>query len=393
MPLKRLGLLLVISLLGSPLWAQPAKAPAPAKAPEQPQAPKTIQPEPALEGATWDGSQFVRADRKGNVFLFRGNAFEVYPEAETGALGEPRRLKATAETSTLVHDAVLSPGGDQWLVYADIGTRLFVDGKEKLVPALAWRPWSISFLRDTPVVAVIPLQIGETGKDLEDLAAVPWLLALGNGRWETLVDHRRLTGKDLAGNGRDSNDYVADTAIFMRADHEGKLWVGRQYAYQVERWSASGRPLVEIVVDGGKVEERKLRENSQAKGAKNYHAFRAKPAVLDLVEGTDHRMYFLVSRPDGSLVLDRYDPALAVLERVPLDLKKTGRFTLAAGKEGLYLAAWNGREGRWRITWEVLEEAGWKKVNEAEIGGNTDSASLSSNGSDPQKESGHNDLS
>jgi hypothetical protein len=373
MPLKKLGLLLMVALLGSPLLAQPAKAPAPAKPSEQPKAPKAIQPAPALEGPAWDGSQFVRADRKGNVFLFRGNTFQVYPETETGALGEPQRLKATAATSTLVHDAVLSPGGDQWLVYADIGTRLFVDGKEKLVPALAWRPWSISFLRDTPVVAVIPLQIGETGQDLEDLAAVPWLLSLGSGRWETLVDHRRLTGKDLARNDRDSNDFVAATAVFMRADHEGKLWVARQYAYQVERWSASGKPLVEIVVDGGKVEEKKTRD-SPAKDAKSYHAFNAKPAILDLAEGTDHRMYFLVSRPDGSLVLDRYDPALAVLERVPLDLKKTGRFTLAAGKDGLYLAAWNGREGRWRIAWEELEEAGWKKVEEAAISGSSDSS-------------------
>ncbi len=368
MSLTKAGWLICLSLVSSQLLAQSPTAPAPAKVPGPAKAAKAIRPEPALAGPAWDGSQFVRADRKGKVFLFRGNALEVYPETETGALGEPQRLKATSKSLMLVHDAVLSPGGDQWLVYADIGARLFVDGKEKLIPALAWRPWSISFLRDTPVVAVIPLQIGETGKNLEDLSAVPWLLSLGNGRWETLVDHRKLTGKDLARNDRDQNNFVADTAIFMRSDHEGKLWVGRQYAYQVERWSASGRQLVEIVVDGGKVEEQRLRENSSTKAAKNYRTFKAKPALLDLVEGADQKMYFLVTRPDGSLVLDRYDPALAVLERVPLDLKKSGRFTLAAGKDGLYLAAWNGREGRWRIAWEVLDEAGWKKVEEAEIG-------------------------
>jgi hypothetical protein len=376
MPLRRTEWLLVAALVTSPLSApaQPAKAPAPAKAPEPPKAAKPIQPVPALEGPTWDGPQFVRSDRKGNIFLFRGSSFEVYPQTEAGALGEPQKLKTTASRSTMVHDAVLGPGGDQWLVYADIGVRLFEDGKEKIIPSLPWRPWSISFLRDTPVVAVIPVQIGETGEKLEDVPAVPWLFSLGNGRWDTVVEHRRLTGEDLARKDRDQNAFVAETALFMKADHQGKLWVARQYAYEVERWSASGRPLVKIVVDGGKVEEKKLRENAEANAAKNYHVFKAKPAVLDLVEGTDHRMYFLVARPDGALVLDRYDPALSVLERVPLGLKKSGRFTVAAGKDGLYLASWNGRQGRWRIAWEVLEEAAWKKVEEAEIGGGPDTA-------------------
>lgn len=381
MPLRRsvwfLAALVAGALSASAQAPKPpvaVKAPAPPKTPDKPKPAKAIQPLPALDGPTWDGPQFVRADRKGNVLLFRGNTFEVYPETKNGALGEPQRLKATASTSTLVLDAVLSPGGDQWLVYADIGVRLFVDGKEKIVPALPWRPWSISFLRDTPVVAVIPIQIGETGRDLEDMAAVPWLLSLGNGKWETVVEHRQLTGKGLAQKDRDQNAFVAETALFMKADHEGKLWVGRQYAYQAERWSASGRLLVKIVVDGGKVEEKKLRENTEANAAKNYRVFKAKPAILDLVEGTDHRMYFLVARPDGALVLDRYDPARSVLERVPLDLKKAGRFSLAAGRDGLYLAAWNGRQGRWRIAWEALEEAGWKEVEEAEIGGGPDPA-------------------
>jgi hypothetical protein len=376
MPLRRsvwfLAALLVTGALSAPAQAPkpPAvvKGPAPTKTPDKPKASKAIQPLPALDGPTWDGPQFVRADRKGNVLLFRGNAFEVYPETENGALGEPQRLKATASTSTLVLDAVLSQGGDQWLVYADMGVRLFVDGKEKIVPALPWRPWSISFLRDAPVVAVIPIQIGEIGRDLKDVGAVPWLLSLGNGKWETLAEHRKLTGKDLAKKDRDQNAFVAETAIFMKADHEGKLWVGRQYAYQAERWSASGRPLVKIVVDGGKVEEKKIRESTE-ESAKNYRVFKAKPAILDLVEGTDHRLYLLVARPDGALVLDRYDPVRSVLERVPLDLKKSGRFSLAAGRDGLYLAAWNGRQGRWRIAWEALEEGGWEEIEGAEVGG------------------------
>jgi hypothetical protein len=351
---------------------QPAKAVAPAPVPAQ----KPIRPEPALAGPTWEGSQFVRADRKGKIFLFRGDGFQVYPQAADGTLGEPVRLEPTAERASMVLDAVLSPAGDQWLVNADSGARLFVSGKEKALPPLYWRPWSVGFLRNTPVVAVVPIPVGGFNLDLENLSEVPWLYSLGNGQWETVVEQRDLTGKDVAQARRERKDVVADSAIFLSADHSGKLWIGRQYAYRVERWSPSGRPLDEIVVDGGKVEEKKYREENGSKMPKDYHRFTAKAAIRDLVEGTDHRMYFLVTRPDGALVLDRYDSTLAALERVPLDVtKKSSRFTLAAGKEGLYLAAWNGRDGRWRIPWEILEEADWQKVEEAEIHGGSNSKS------------------
>lgn len=365
--MKWLGRLLLAALCiaSFPSWAQPgpAQTSQPAKAAEPAPAPKSIRPEPALAGPSWEGAQFVRADRKGRVFLFRGGTFEVYPQAANGALGEPARLEATAEQAVMVLDAVLSPAGDQWLVLADTGARLFVNGKEKTLPLLHWRPWSVAFLRNTPMVAVVPIPVGGVSQDFENLSEVPWVYSLGNGQWETVVEQRGLTGTDVVQALRENRDLVARSAVFMSADHAGKLWVGRQYAYRVERWSASGSPLDEITVDGGKVEERRYSEESTAKDPKNYRRFTAKPAVRDLVEGTDHRMYFLVSKPDGELVLDRYDPALAVLERVPLDLpKKSSRFTLAAGKDGLYLAAWNGRDGRWRILWETLEEAVWKEV-------------------------------
>lgn len=360
--MSRAGWLLLPLLVSSSLGAQPDKAPQPSKAVVS--APKAIRAEPALTGPTWDGPQFVRADRKGKIFLFRGNTFDVYPQAPDGALADPVRLEATAERPTMVHDAVLNPAGDQWLVYADVGARLFVNGKEKTLPGLRWRPGSIAFLGNTPLLAVVPIPVGGFPLDLEDLSEIPWLYSLGNGRWETVVHQRNLSGKNLAQARRDNKDVVADSAVFMSADHSGKLWVGRQYAYRVERWSPSGRVLDEIVVDGGRVEEKKDRVAGKSSLPKGYHRFTAKPAVRDLVEGTDHRMYFLVTLPDGALALDRYDPALAVLERVPLQtMEKSSRFTLAAGKDALYLAAWNGRDGRWRITWEALEGADWQKVD------------------------------
>jgi hypothetical protein len=40
-----------------------------------------------------------------------------------------------------------------------------------------------------------------------------------------------------------------------------------------------------------------------------------------------------------------------------------------AGRDAIYLAAWDGRKGRWRISWDTLQQAQWKDVENAEIDG------------------------
>jgi hypothetical protein len=39
------------------------------------------------------------------------------------------------------------------------------------------------------------------------------------------------------------------------------------------------------------------------------------------------------------------------------------------GRGCLYGAAWNGRQGRWRISWDALDQAAWKDVANCEIDG------------------------
>src|SRR3954468_5323064 len=99
-----------------------------------------------VDGAspTWNGAQIVSADRAGHVFFFRGDTFEIYPVTKAGSLGEPVHLETTSSPNQMVHDAILSPSGDRWLVYGDLSVRLFVDGKEKTVPPIPWKPWSIA---------------------------------------------------------------------------------------------------------------------------------------------------------------------------------------------------------------------------------------------------------
>jgi hypothetical protein len=62
------------------------------------------------------------------------------------------------------------------------------------------------------------------------------------------------------------------------------------------------------------------------------------------------------------LSIDRYDPAQGILERMDLGLEAPGYVSLAAGRDALYVAAPRGDQGRWRISWEDLDRADWKRV-------------------------------
>lgn len=346
-----------------------------------------VVPEPILMTESirvWDGPQFVQADRAGRVFFFRGNTFEVYPVDKTGGFGNPVRLQSLDDEKGLVHGAVLNSAGDQWLVYADFSIRRFVDGKEKPLPAPGWNPWGVAFLRDTPVVAVIPRPMDRI-RNLPKTMEVPWLLRLDSDRWNPMTKLRTLDVAGLLKTGG-MNKAIAEDAVFLKDDREGKLWAARQYSYHVQRFSPGGRLLLDITVEGSKPERREESKGIEIKlhGAADnpseatrdarketatYFPFTAEPVILGLTEGRDGRFYFLVRTKEGGAALDRYDPERVVLERLSLQLKIEGLFTMAAGRGAIYLAAWEGRKGRWRIPWETLEQAKWNAVKDAEIDG------------------------
>jgi hypothetical protein len=97
-------------------------------------------------------------------------------------------------------------------------------------------------------------------------------------------------------------------------------------------------------------------------------AITAPEVVHTLTEGRDGNLYLLVTA-NGVPSLDRFDPVRGVLERVPFAFAEASRIiTMAAGRDGLYFAFHRGNGGRYRISWETLESAAWKTVEEAEIG-------------------------
>lgn len=327
-----------------------------------------VLPEVLAAETTWDGPQIVRADRAGNVFFLRADTLRVYPLTQGGKLGEPRPLEVTGELPQLVRNAALSPGGDIWILSVDLSLRRFVDGKEKAVPPLDWRISGIGFARDEPIVSFLPLPVARDQVYRERKGQIPRLMSYDGNRWNVLAEFPSSSAADSSERRPDLNGAMARHAGFFASDSQGRLWIARQYAYDIEQMGAYGRPRLRLVVGGGQVKQRK-EEGGKDQTVAGLTAFRSQPAILDLVEGRDRRMYFLTAGGDsgGGLALDRYDPVTSQLERIPLALQLPGRATLAAGKKGLYLAAWNGRGGRWMLGWDALEVASWTPVATAEI--------------------------
>jgi hypothetical protein len=350
-----------------------------------PQLASAIEPEllPKSDAApTWSAQQFVQADRAGNVYFFRVDTFAVYRLTKEKTFSEPARLETAVDRPGTIYNAAMSLSGDLWLVQDAKSARLFSEGKEQPVPPLPYKPWSVAFLRDVPLVAVVPLFIRGGSIDIQKLGDAPWFLRLGRDQWDPVITLKGVSSPELLKKNL-LNQAIAENAAFMTGDRQGKLWVARQYAYHVQKMTASGRVLLDITVDNGKV--RKPQDNKgieiDFKGSTDatraprqekatYTAFTAPSIIEAITEGQDGRMYLFVHTADGSTALDRYDPARNVLERIPLSLKlKDQRPTLAAGRDGLYLAAWSGDGGRWRVSWDRLDQARWKKVEGSKIDG------------------------
>ena len=338
-------------------------------------------------GPVWAGKQFVAADKAGNVFFFRSETLEVYPLSKDGSLGAPVRLKTAGSPVGEVHDVALSPDGRRWLVQTIRGVRLFEAGKEKVLPALAWRPVAVGFRRDVPVVATIAIPV-QSIPDPSKVGRLPWLQELSGDEWSTLVERDGPPFSELVKRENWFGEALEEDPLALAADRRGRLWVARRHAYNVQEFNPGGRLLSTILMDQGRVRKKKESQGIEIKRSDpagnpreatrnpatekaTFYPFVAEKVIHDLVEGRDGRMYFLVVPRAGTAALDRFDPVRAVLERINIPLKAdSGDFVaMAAGKDGLYFASTDPKQGRWMVTWEALDAAGWKEVEGATLDG------------------------
>lgn len=348
-------------------------AAAPAGAEE---APRPLRPQPVAAG-TWEGPQFVQADKKGRVAFLHARELAVVPLTEGDGLGEGEKLASTPlESSDAVTRGAMGPHGD-WVVRQGYDVRWFRSGKEIPVPASRWPVWSVGMLDGRPVAAVVPSPIGRPSPD--DGSELPILVEMVGKDWRLLA---AAPDEELGG---ERMGLMQRHAAHLMVDDSGDLWLAYQYRYLIRQFSSAGRLKLEITVDDAEValrdeaesagdaaHERLARAQARMQNGSEARVNRAEEAIRAVAEGRDGRYYFLTyvaGKKGRGPHLDRFDPVLGTLERVRLALDLTGGASLAAGRDGLYLAAFSGQNGRWVMPWEDVEAAAWSEVDGVAVDG------------------------
>lgn len=337
-----------------------------------------------LPGERWEGLQFLGADKRGRVFVLRAETMEVHRLGEGGP-GEPFSLQEAAgygRPGTVLAAAMGSSGGDWVTRSGAFQVRLFESREEVPVPETPWLVQNVGFVAGAPVAAVAPMRglHGLTGDD-----EAPLLIELAGHDWQPLVtaaspDDPRLTSDDPEKRATGHRELRWLTTIDIAPGRDGGFWIADRYVFRLREFSASGRlrttltlgaePEMEIVERSAE-ERKRIREAAAASGRElpeHLPGLAARPAYATrgLTVAGDGRVYFVV-RLEASAGLARWDPARLKLESVPLATARlpTRNLSLAAGKEGLYVAGVNASEwGRSLIPWSSLEKADWETFEE-----------------------------
>jgi hypothetical protein len=163
---------------------------------------------------------------------------------------------------------------------------------------------------------------------------------------------------------------------------EGRYFLAWQYSYRIElRRLGRDRAIEELRLGGSApvlekhsdaesarlLAEATAATKSQASGG-TASVSPGRPALLALASrGPGGPLYALLGAgiAGEQCALDRIEWEERRVERVSLNFPCKGRVSMAAGRDGLYLAEWNGREGRYFVSWGALDEAKWATVKEA----------------------------
>jgi hypothetical protein len=337
--------------------------------------------------ATWEGPQFLGADAKGRVFLLDGQHWRVYQVRGTDQLRETEVLEPLPDMGPPRYaiGAGLSPSGDAWLVQGFGGAspvRLFRQGKEVALPTLDWRVSSVGWSGSTPLVAVVSLR-GGAPLDRETDRELPVLLELARHSWRPVLSEP----VELLGKGHPVEHLLATRDFLLTGAGAGdsSVWIAPRSAYRLRKVSPAGAIRTEIVVGGGEVEYREPTELEQSRAAELLAVMgkgkgsasgttRVQPVAHQVIDamsvGRDGRLYIL-RRPKGGNEggqLDRYDPIRGLVERADVAIPPySGRRTMVAGQDGLYIADFQATAGRWRLPWDRLEAASWQPVADASV--------------------------
>ncbi len=254
-------------------------------------------------------------------------------------------------------------------------------------PDIGWLVTSVAVLRDTPAAGILPMSIGRKAS-LGRPPVPPLVLRLGNRLWETYIPGvapKRAQDRDPI------NALFADHTLKLLGDERGRMWVAYPYTGRLRRFTPASRMDTEIVLGTGAArhrgDEAELKKSFvaslQKQGYRNpgAHAgvFTAQLGIRGWTLGPDGVLYMLLgpSLTGSGTALGRYNPVTGTVETIAVQLSPAGEVSMAAGRDGLYLAAADGAVEVWKLGWGTLEAAVWEEFTDSKVGGQTRSARLS----------------
>jgi hypothetical protein len=320
--------------------------------------PRSVLPE--LED--FKGTRFVQANKKGDVFVLDGQELVVY-RLVSEKLKKVETLEvAVFGTEPWIRSAAMNRSGDSWLLLDKDRSRLFVRGKEKVLPDPVWSVTGVGFAGDAPLVAQAPgmIQNAASPIDLEHMPKAPLVSQLQGRKWEpySAREHWRTAHED-----NPISQTIVDSELLLTGCNDGKVWIGSHYGYRFREFSTSGRQLFEMEFPVGKSSPEPPAE--EIAGAT---ALTAKAHTSTMTCDRDGTLYVLVAPAATGTVfsgLDRYDSVTGRVDRILVDIPSTHRLSSAAGKDGIYIVSFGSKAkggGAWLIPWEDLRDQPWLEI-------------------------------
>lgn len=325
-------------------------------------------------------NQFLATDRKGRLFLLRGDTLEVFRLRLDGDLESAGRL-ACRRSPENAYAAAMDPSGSTWAVAATAFDLALCDFTEQRKPSgLTGIVSSVTFSGSSPLVAVVPF--GNGGMELSGRASsrVPYVFELDRNTWKPRhsAPFPEIKSRDIGF----ATQLKAQADSLICSGAKGAVWLASWNAYRVREVSAFETSGRELTVGSGKVEWVKFTAQERESMDKDLKKRGLDPAtnqggtvypqsvIRAMACGHDGTIYLFVTTKDG-LALDRFEPSQRSLERVLLEGVKVsdGPMSAVLANGELVFVGRSVEDSLWRIAPEALDAAPWQPVRGARFDG------------------------